>query len=129
MPEYLSNIDFIKCFYSKYAFNSPTNTPNFENYFHPEIKVSFNNQAFHHSEIPKLIETFFTTMYSIKIDIVGKIRCLNSETGLYLVLSNWHCKTKKGIEGMCPMLEIFTIQNYKIVEAVAMMDTTEIGKF
>ena len=71
----------------------------------------------------------FFSEISIKIDIVGDIKCLNEEEGIYLVLSNWHCKTMKGSEGICPMVEIITIKEFKIVHAIAMMDTTEIGRF
>jgi hypothetical protein len=128
MAKQASDIDFIKSFYSKYEFNSPTQVPDFKDYLHPNIKVTFNNETFASSDVPGLIEVFFTSMHSIKIEMVGDIKPLNDSEGLYLVLSNWYCKTIKGIEGMCPMLEIFTIKDQKIIEAVAMMDTTTIGK-
>jgi hypothetical protein len=129
MIKFTSNSDFIKSFYKKYNFNSPVSVPSFAEYLDPNMKVIFNNESFEPIEIPGLIKTFFTNMYSIKIDIVGDIKCLNKEEGIYLVLSNWYCKTIKGTEGMCPMIEIMTIKDFKIVDAIAIMDTTEIGKF
>ena len=130
MTKFTSNSDFIRCFYKKYNFDKPVSSvPSFKDYLDPNMKVIFNNESFGPSEITGLIETFYTSMYSIKIDIVGDIKCLNEEEGIYLVLSNWHCKTMKGSEGICPMVEIITIKEFKIVHAIAMMDTTEIGRF
>jgi DNA-directed RNA polymerase subunit H (RpoH/RPB5) len=120
-----TELEFIKSLYLPYnKVKNGTEIPDFSNTIRDDAEITFNNWTHNRQETLSFIDAFCKKMKSIHVEI-QEVTCLNESKSIYVILSNWELEllAMPGVKEVCPMMEIITLKEGRIVKATGVMHT------